>query len=154
MPKPLNLQNQQAGFQLDLTPASHPSTGVAPAVRLRGPRSQAYRDMIAKLDAGTFATDRTAFEQLMAAIARELPELKPEQLPIGFVSRCHLGEPYEVHIVDLVGNIVQHYMRHEMMPSPFDRARELALHDAYCFIEIYTDNSMGCVRTDGTVTRI
>jgi len=72
-----------------------------------------------------------------------------DTLPLGLVARCHLGSPYEVHVLDMTGHIIEHYYSLQAMPQPFERARTLALHDAYAAIEVYSDR-MVCVRPDGT----
>lgn len=71
--------------------------------RLREKRSTKYVQAITRLDAGTHHADRTALESLLEAISNEFPELGIEQLPVGIVSQCYLGAPYEVHICDLKG---------------------------------------------------
>lgn len=90
-------------------------------------------------------------ETLIAEIRAEFPELGLPDLPLGWVSRCHLGAPYEVHTLDAEGQIVQHYRRGESLPPQLERARTLALHPAYAFVEVRRD-TLHCVRLDGTVT--
>jgi hypothetical protein len=122
------------------------------ARRLREPRTRAYVECVARLDAGTLH-DTGAVRQLLEEIRCEFPELGIEDLPAGWVSRCHLGEPYEVHVLDAAGCIVQHYRRGEPLPGALESARTLALHPAYAFIEVRRD-ALHCVRADGTVTAL
>jgi hypothetical protein len=145
-------------------PLIHPASAVpaAPQVPLRGPqllqrlrqtRSSAYVDAMKRLDVGAHHADRAALESLVAAIANEFPELGIEQRPLGIVSRCFLGSPYEVHICDLGGGIVQHFETFRSMPPLFERARSLASHPAYAFIEVYAD-TLRAVSSDGSVSVI
>ena len=64
--------------------------------RLRQRRSTKYIRAMTELDAGCHCQDPRAVEALIAAIQEELPEVTIEKLPIGIVSRCHLGGDYEV----------------------------------------------------------
>jgi hypothetical protein len=120
------------------------------AMRLREKRSAKYIDAMQRLDAGTHQQNTTALQELLDAIGAEFPELTIDQRPLGIVSKCFLGEPYEVHRCDLDGNIVEHFQRHRAMPPLFERARGLAAHGAYKFIEIYVD-SLRAIAADGSV---
>ena len=121
--------------------------------RLRQARSKAYLDALTRLDAGAHHADRAALEALIEAIASEFPELGMEERPLGLVSRCYLGAPYQVHICDLGGGIIEHFEAFRAMPALFERARALALHPAYAFIEIYAD-TLRAVSPEGTVAVI
>ena len=79
--------------------------------RLRQKRSANYIRTMTQLDAGCHCQDPRAVEALIAAIQQELPEVTIDKLPIGIVSRCFLGEDYEVHTLDRTGGIIQHYRR-------------------------------------------
>ena len=125
-------------------------TGPQLAMRLREKRSAKYVEAMQRLDAGTHQQNAAALQELLDAIASEFPELAIDQRPLGIVSKCFLGEPYEVHRCDLDGNIVEHFERHRAMPPLFERARGLAAHGAYRFIEIYAD-SLRAVGGDGSV---
>lgn len=117
--------------------------------RLR-PRSELFRETVAALDART-----SSKVDLGEAISRIRSEYAPhEPIPIALVARCYLGEPYEVHICDLSGAILQHFERGHAMPSPEEDARTLALHPDYAFIEIYSDATLVPVRRDGTAVVI
>jgi len=120
------------------------------AMRLREKRSAKYVDAMQRLDAGTHQQNAAALRELLEAIGAEFPELTIDQRPLGVVSKCFLGEPYEVHRCDMDGNIVEHFKRHHSMPPLFERARGLAAHGAYRFIEIYAD-SLRAIAADGSV---
>ena len=120
------------------------------AMRLREKRSAKYVEAMQRLDAGTHQQNAAALQELLDAMASEFPELTIDQRPLGTVSKCFLGEPYEVHRCDMDGNIVEHFQRHQAMPPLFERARGLAAHGAYRFIEIYAD-SLRAIAADGSV---
>ena len=120
------------------------------AMRLREKRSAKYVEAMQRLDAGSHQQNAAALQKLLDGIAAEFPDLAIDQRPLGIVSKCYLGEPYEVHRCDLDGNIVEHFERHRGMPPLFERARGLAAHGAYAFVEIYAD-SMRAVSPDGSV---
>lgn len=121
--------------------------------QLRRVRSKHYLEALSKLDAGTHHQDRTALDAVLDAISNEFPELAIDQRPLGLVSRCHLGPPYEVHICDLAGSIIEHFEGFRSMPPLFERARELAKHGRYAFVEIYADR-ICAVSPDGAVSVI
>jgi hypothetical protein len=121
--------------------------------RLRQTRSKAYVDAFKRLDAGTHVANRAALDSLADAIAAEFPDLGIEQHPIGIVSQCYLGDPYEVHICDLEGGIIEPFEKSRSMPPLFERGRRLALHSSYAFVEIYKD-CLRAVSLDGSVSVI
>lgn len=134
------------GAQFGLvTPGKAVLTGPKLQQRLRQSRSRDYVVVMKQLDAGGHHEDRAGLESLIQAIAGEFPELTIEQRPLGIVGECYLGAPYEVHICDLSGGIIEHFERNRSMPPQFERARSLAVHPSYVFIEIYAD----CVRAVG-----
>lgn len=119
-----------------------PTVGLSAAkldARLRMKRSSVYIDTLRKLDAGGHTHDRVAVDAFVAALREELPDITIDQLPVGIVSQCHLGEPYEVHSLDRLGNIIHHYKRLEPLPPLLARGRVLAASGQYAFVEIYTD---------------
>jgi hypothetical protein len=129
-------------------------THLAPAQvaqRLRQRRSPAYLAQMARLDAGAHEGNAAALQALIEAIAAEFPDLGIDERPIGAVSKCRLGPPYEVHICDLAGGIVEHFEHWRSMPPLFERARSIAAHGAYAFIEIYV-STMRAVAADGSVS--
>jgi len=116
--------------------------------RLRQRRSSNYIRAVTELDAGCHCQDPRAVEALIAVIQQELPEVTIDKLPIGIVSRCCLGEDYEVHTLDRTGGIIQHYRRRHSLPTLLERSRSLALHSEYLFVEVYVD-SLVAVRAGG-----
>lgn len=116
---------------------------------LRKPRSEAYLRAMHQLDAGGHVTNAAKVKDIVNQIAAELPEVKLEGFLIGIISRCYLGDPYEVHTLDLSGTIITHYKRGETLPNGMEKARSLAMMD-YAFIEVYTDRCCA-VSEDGSV---
>jgi hypothetical protein len=110
-------------------------------------------EVIGKIDVGAYQSDRAALRSLLEAISDEFPELQIDQLPLGIVSKCYLGAPYEVHVCDLAGQILRHYETFRSMPAPFERARSLAVHPGYAFVEVYS-NSLRAIAPDGSVSLI
>lgn len=123
------------------------------AARLRQKRSKNFLEQVGKIDAGLHHHDQHALDQLIAAIGAEFPELTIEQRPLGIVAKCYLGHPYEVHVCDLAGGIVEHFELGRPMSSLFERARSLARHSTYSFIEVYAD-TLRAVSEDGSVSVI
>jgi hypothetical protein len=112
-------------------------------------RSPGFLQSLSEPDAAEAGTlDASA---LIEAIASEFGVA--DAVPIGCVAKCYLGKPYEVHVLDLAGGIVEHYHASQSMPVPFERARRLALHDAYIAIEVYRDRLV-CLHADGTAVTI
>jgi hypothetical protein len=149
-PRPI-LRSADGGHRLrppDATAArARPGTATGPISLAR--RSPRFAAAIARLDAGHLqASD---LSEVMDAIAEEYPVGAP--LPRGLVAECFLGPPFEVHIIDPVGGIVEHFELGRPMPHPFERARTLAGHPAYDVIEVY-DETLVCVRSDGSVTEM
>jgi len=105
---------------------------------LRQKRSKKYMDVVTQLDAGGHLGGKQSIDSLMEAIREELPDITVDALPLGIVSKCYLGPPYEVHTLDLSGSIIHHYKVGEGLPHLMERARTLAVHPIYAFIEVYS----------------
>lgn len=110
-------------------------------------RSARYRELLARLDASATLSP-VEIKGIADDLRREF-EKKWANVPIGIVSRCHLGIPFEVHTLSLDGSIIEHYRTGEALPRGLDRARDLARTDVYLAIEVYQDR-LACVRPDGS----
>jgi hypothetical protein len=110
-------------------------------------RSARYLRALRALD-GSGKVSTVDADELVGAVQREFAE-KFCTTPLGIVSRCYLGAPYEVHTLALDGSIVAHYRAGEPLPHGMDRARSLAESERYLAIEVYPDRLM-CVRPDGS----
>jgi hypothetical protein len=116
-------------------------------------RSKKYLDFIAGLDAKTL-TDTKGMDELMKAIQEELGTAELTSLPLGIVSKCYLGQPYEIHTLDLSGSqIIKHYKTNEIMEAHFEKARTVAKHNAYAMVEVYKDKII-LIREDGTASKL
>ncbi len=113
--------------------------GVGLDKRLRSKRSNTLVDAMTKLDVSGVAADKKNVQKLIDQIASEFPELAAEQLPLGIVSKCYLGNPFEVHSLDARLEIIKHYKRGEVIPNGMEKARRLAMHPSYAYIEVYTN---------------
>lgn len=121
-----------------LNPATSNLSHQAVQARLRQKRSKSYLDAVTQLDAGGHLCGTQSVEALLEAIRQELPDIAVDALPVGIVSKCYLGPPYEVHTLDLSGGIIRHYKVGEGLPALMERARTLAVHPIYAFIEVYS----------------
>lgn len=119
---------------------------------LRKPRSEAYLRAMRQLDAGGHVTNAKKVKDIVNQLEAELPEIKLSGFLIGIISRCYLGDPYEVHTLDAAGEIITHYKRGEVLPNGMEKARSLAMMD-YAFIEVYTDRCCA-IGEDGSVSVI
>lgn len=120
---------------------------------LRKPRSKEYMEMMHKLDAGGHVHNKHKVDEIMNAIRMEFPEVDIKGILLGYVSICYLGKPYEVHVLDVNGEIIEHYKAGEPLPNGMEKARGIAMHGGYEFIEVYVD-CCRAVRADGTVSVI
>ncbi len=129
------------------------SAFTTPKARLNARRSTAYLSALAQLDAGGHLLDDKTKAAIRAAIRAEFPEVSAVDLPLGIVARCHLGHPYEVHTLDCALDIVEHYKIGQALPGGMERARTLARHPSYVFVEVYL-RQVRAVSADGTVTTL
>ena len=136
--------------------AKHGSTAsivANPRSRLDARRSAAYVAALTQLDAGGHTLDEKTRSSIRAVIRAEFPEVSAVDLPLGIVARCHLGHPYEVHTLDCALEIIEHYKVGQSLPDAMERARTLAKHPAYLFVEVFL-KQVRAVSADGTVTTI
>ena len=163
MPRPLLKPIQKTERELDilsLTDSEKRSdlkTGTENQMKLdrllRKQRSKEYVDAVRRLDAGGHVHNEQRVREIIGAITQEFPEIELAGILIGIVAICYLGEPYEVHTLDLCANIIEHYQAGRALPGGLERARGIALHGGYEFIEVYT-NSICAVSADGSVSVI
>ena len=120
---------------------------------LRKSRSKEYMDAIHQLDAGGHVHNKKEVNEIINTIKSEFPDVDINGILLGFVAKCYLGAPYEAHTLDLVGEIVEHYKRGETLPGGLDKAKSIALHGGYDFIEVYTD-CCRAISSNGSVSVI
>ena len=155
MRRPLINTNVKQKTNLSVTPqqisrTTVELTGLALDKRLRQKRSYSYVNSLTKLDAGGVTCNHVQIDELKQAIQNEFPELNPYQYPIGIIAKCYLGNPYEVHTLDIKLDIIQHYKKDEAVPI-LDRGRSLALHPSYEFIEVYNDTLRAVTKSGDVV---
>lgn len=145
------LQNND--INIDINKESRLTTGFISDREILKKRSKKYLDLIAGLDSKTLS-DTKGMNELMKAIQEEFGTAELTSLPLGIVSKCFLGHPYEVHTLDLSGSqIIKHYKASETMEAEFEKARTVAQHNAYAMVEIYKDKII-LIREDGTATKL
>ena len=120
---------------------------------LRKSRSKEYMDAIHQLDAGGHVHNKKEVNEIINTIKSEFPDVDMNGILLGFVAKCYLGAPYEAHTLDLVGEIIEHYKRGETLPGGLDKAKSIALHGGYDFIEVYTD-CCRAISSNGSVSVI
>ncbi len=157
--RPIAKTESQENSRLSLRETSRSKTKVHDTLLidrlLRKPRSQAYLEKIHQLDAGGHVNMKQQVQDLVDILQKEYPEVELPILSIlqGFVAKCYLGGSYEVHTVDVLGNIICHYERGQALPGDLEKARGLAYSGFYEVIEVYTD-CCRAIAADGTVSVI
>jgi len=131
-----------------LAPATRTRSPIGGEEALRKRRSPAYLAALKGLDLGGHSNTQ-ALDALRQAIAAEFPQA--EAAPLGWVSKCYLGVPYEVHTLDASGSIVIHYRWGEPLPPPLERARALARSGRYLMIEVHADRLVA-ISEDGATS--
>ena len=120
---------------------------------LRKSRSKEYMYSIHQLDAGGHVHNQKEVNEIINTIKSEFPDVDINGILLGFVAKCYLGAPYEAHTLDLVGEIIEHYKRGETLPNGLDKAKSIAIHGGYDFIEVYTD-CCRAISSNGSVSVI
>lgn len=116
-------------------------------------RSKEYMEAITRLDAGGHMHNQHKVNAIIEIIRQEMPEIEIDMGPLGIVSKCYLGAPYEVHTLDIAGQIIEHYETFRSMPGMLEKARSLAKSSSYEFIEVYA-HALRAVKSDGTVATL
>lgn len=156
MRRPILGLNTRVDTSLDVAPRQQAVVrleGVALEKRLRSKRSIAFVEAMTKLDVSGVLATKEKVQEFIDQIASEFPELAADQLPLGIVSKCYLGNPYEVHLLDARLQIIDHYKRGEILPNGMEKARRLAMHPSYVYIEVYM-NMICAVSQSGEVSMI
>lgn len=120
---------------------------------LRKPRSKRYLDALHNLDAGGHVHNHKQTQEIIDAIREEFPDVEIQGVLLGIVSKCYLGDDYEVHSIDSTGGIIDHYQRGHQMQGDMEKARSLAIRGGYEFIEVYVD-CCRAISSNGTVSVI
>ncbi len=156
MPKPLfNLEKKQeisCGIEIKI----QNKTMIAQETmekKLRQKRSSKYIEAIKELDIGGHEFNNSKFEKFITAMKDEFPEVPIGDYLIGIVAKCYLGDAFDVHSLDIAGEILMHYKHGEKLSGNLERARGIAIYGGYEFIEVYID-SLRAVKSDGSVAVI
>jgi hypothetical protein len=115
------------------------------------PRSRRYLDAMTRLDATTDITP-AEIQEIVDDIRRDFTD-RWAALPLGLVSRCYLGEPFEVHTLTPDGGILEHYHVGQRLPGPLEAGRAHSLSGLHLAVEVYLDRLV-CIRTDGTTVTL
>lgn len=153
MPRPILLNKEKGETRLSVDRFA-PTTVFSPMEldrKLRQKRSAKYLDAMTKLDGGGHVTNKEIIKSLLDVLREELLEISIEQFPVGIIAKCYLEPPHDVHCLDMEGGIIRHYKSFESLPPLLERARGLALHGGYAFIEVYHD-CLRAVKKDGAIS--
>lgn len=120
---------------------------------LRKSRSKEYMDALHKLDAGGHTHNQHKVNEIIDTIRNEFPEVELSGILLGYVSICYLGKPYEVHTLDMTGQIIEHYKSGQALPGGLEKARSIAMRGGYEFIEVYVD-CCRAISSNGSVSVI
>lgn len=154
MAKRILLNGNSASINLSSKISTHTNENLKTISRKK--RSKTYMDTLKELkafDKDTAQVIKEKIDKIKLILQDELPDINIDDLLLGIVSKCYLGEPYEVHSLNLSGGIVEHYKKGEIMPNGLEKARNLAQNKAYEFIEVYK-NSLHAIDSSGNVSVI
>lgn len=152
MPKPLvsktmNTENSLSGINTqDKFRSKSPNT----EAMFRKKRSPGYMEAMRQLDLHGSQLSKDKLDELVSIIKNEFPDVSMSDELLGIVSKCYLGGTYDVHTLDIMGNIVIHYNFLDPLPVMLEKARKLAKSGQYDFIEVYMD-CIRAVSADGSV---
>jgi hypothetical protein len=134
------------GLQRGMPSASRNRSISATQVSLRR-RGQRYLQALRQLDASG-ATKAIDADELRKQIDDEFP-MPADSLPQGIIATCYLGPPFQVHTLDAIGGIIEHFPPSRPLPAGMEQHRALAMSPHYLAIEVYSDRIV-CVKTDGS----
>ncbi len=162
MPKPILRQPRAQNKENTILSASHNQQQKQQAQQmdkmkldrlLRKPRSKQYMDSLHRLDACGHTHNQNKINEIIDTIKNEFPEIEISGILLGYVSICNLGKPYEVHTLDMANQIIEHFKAGQMLPGGMEKARSIAMHGGYDFIEVYVD-CCRAISTNGSVSVI
>lgn len=120
---------------------------------LDGNRSPEFVETISRIDVDGLELSAAAQKAVRDAIRTEFGRIPAPDRPIAILARCYLGHPYEVHLVSFADAAVDHFKIGRPLHLSVKRARQLARHSAYAFIEVY-ERQLRAVARDGAVTTL
>lgn len=116
-------------------------------------RSKKYMEMMKKLDLSGHTQNQQLIKDIIEMAKQEMPELNLPSLLLGWVAKCYLGHPFDVHMLDAAQNIIKHFKHGEPMPEGLEKARGLAAYGQYEFIEVYSQFCLA-ICEDGSVVMV
>lgn len=144
---------QDKNFNIEKNKKETTISGFVSDRELLKKRSKKYMELIASIDT-KMMTETVGLENFINNVQEELGTANIAELPIGIVAKCFLGHPHEVHTLDMNANyIIKHYKIGEPLPEHLEKARNLAKHNSYAFIEVYLEK-MILIREDGTANKL
>jgi hypothetical protein len=159
MPRPILKPQAQTDSALNLAQSKEINQKTSQADKmkldrlLRKPRSEAYMNAIKRLDAGGHTCNSHLIKEITDAIRQEFPEIELEGVMLGIVSKCYLGDNYEVHTLGVGGNIIEHFRQGQALNGGMEKARVIAIRGGYEFIEVYVE-CCRAVSSNGSVSVI
>ncbi len=120
---------------------------------LRKRRSKQYLDAIQKLDAGGTLPNPKLAKEILQVIKNEFPDIAIENILLGCMAICHLGNPLEVHTIEANNPVIVHVPHNYPMGTAMEKARSLSLMTDYICVEIYS-NELRAISTNGIVSVI
>lgn len=162
MPKPILKPPQtktQNDFELQIKQKQSSTLEMSPQDKmrldrlLRKARSKQYMSAVKQLDSGGHVCNDKQVKEIIDAINNEFPEVKLPDIMLGIVAKCYLGENFEAHTLDFCGGIIKHFRQGHKLDEGMEKARGIAMHGGYEFIEVYTD-CCRAISSDGSVSVI
>ncbi|WP_051271233.1 hypothetical protein [Shimazuella kribbensis] len=108
--------------------------------RLRQKRTDEYLKLVADLDVNSQV--EWDIDAVFASLEKQFADVPKQEQLIGILAKCYLDDCYDVHLIDRNQTIIHHIKKTDSVPNEFAKARGLALHPSYEFIEVYKD----CIR--------
>lgn len=99
---------------------------------LRKKRSKNYIQTMCELDVGGHVQNQQKVKRIIDAIHNEFPEVEINGIMLGIVSICYLGKPYEVHTLDVTGQIIEHYPGGKALHGRIGKGSVLSLARRIC----------------------
>lgn len=122
---------------------------------LRLTRSEEYLEKCNALDVNGCELSKASIQVIVDDIKNsfEKLEIPVEEFPTSLIAKCYLGADFEVHKLDLQGNILLHYRANQKMDEKCEKARNIAQNPNYKVIEIY-DSCLRAIDKKGRVSKI
>ena len=147
------------GTNLSLNTNMSVKTSIMPTVNvdkeLRKKRNKSYMELCGILDSNGSSLPQQYIDDIVNKIKDLFEEfgIPEDSMPVAIISKCYLGENFEVHKLDMIGNILCHFRDFQKMDLLSERARNLSQNKNYDFIEVYND-CLRAIHIDGSVSEL